>query len=159
MEGTRRTAAWAIAEALSELGVDHVFGLLGSGNYEVTNALVACGARFVSTRHEAGAVLMADVYARLRGGVGVCSVHQGPGVTNTATGLGEAAKSRTPLLVLAADTPAAAPCWPGPASRSRRWPSGPARCWRPPPPRPACSHRARGRSASRAASRRRWPSG
>ena len=48
---------------------------------------------------------------RLRPGqrrVGVCSVHQGPGLTNTLTGLTEAAKSRTPLLVLAADTAAAA---------------------------------------------------
>jgi thiamine pyrophosphate-dependent acetolactate synthase large subunit-like protein len=35
-------------------------------------------------------------------------VHQGPGLTNTLTGLAEAAKSRTPLLVLAGDAPAAA---------------------------------------------------
>ena len=36
-----------------------------------------------------------------------CSVHQGPGLTNAITGLTEAAKSRTPVLLLAADTPAA----------------------------------------------------
>jgi thiamine pyrophosphate-dependent acetolactate synthase large subunit-like protein len=101
--------ARAIAEALSELGVTHAFGLLGSGNYAVTEALVACGARFVAARHECGAVVMADAYARLTGEVGVCTVHQGPGFTNTTTGLTEAAKSRTPLLVLAADTPAGAP--------------------------------------------------
>jgi thiamine pyrophosphate-dependent acetolactate synthase large subunit-like protein len=35
-------------------------------------------------------------------------VHQGPGLTNTMTGLTEAAKSRTPVLVLAGDAPAAA---------------------------------------------------
>ncbi len=35
-------------------------------------------------------------------------MHQGPGLTNAITGLTEAAKSRTPLLVLAADVPAAA---------------------------------------------------
>ncbi|MEX2446367.1 MAG: thiamine pyrophosphate-dependent enzyme, partial [Dehalococcoidia bacterium] len=34
--------------------------------------------------------------------------HQGPGLTNTMTGLTEAAKSRTPLLLLAADTAASA---------------------------------------------------
>ena len=34
-------------------------------------------------------------------------MHQGPGLTNAITGLTEAAKSRTPLLLLAADTPAA----------------------------------------------------
>ena len=51
---------------------------------------------------------MADAYAQVTGDVGVCSVHQGPGLTNLMTGLAEAAKSRTPLLVLAADTAAAA---------------------------------------------------
>jgi thiamine pyrophosphate-dependent acetolactate synthase large subunit-like protein len=35
-------------------------------------------------------------------------VHQGPGLTNALTGITEAAKSRTPLLVLAADTAGAA---------------------------------------------------
>ena len=55
-----------------------------------------------------GAICMADGYARVSGRVGVCSVHQGPGLTNTMTGLTEAAKSRTPLLVLAGETPAAA---------------------------------------------------
>ena len=51
---------------------------------------------------------MADGYARVSGRLAVCSVHQGPGLTNAITGLTEAAKSRTPLIVLAADTPAAA---------------------------------------------------
>ena len=48
---------------------------------------------------------MADGYARVSGRVGVCSVHQGPGFTNALTGLTEAAKSRTPLLVLAGEAP------------------------------------------------------
>ena len=52
--------------------------------------------------------MMADGWARVSGRVGVCSVHQGPGLTNAVTGLAEAAKSRTPLLVLSGDTPAAA---------------------------------------------------
>src|SRR5690348_24119 len=93
---------------LAGLGVDHVFGLLGSGNFEVTRGFVDLGVPFTASRHEGAAVVMADVHARLLGGVGVCTVHQGPGFTNTATGLTEAAKSRTPLLVLAADTPAGA---------------------------------------------------
>ncbi len=87
-------------------GVEVFFGLVGSGNFTVTNELHAAGAAFYSARHEGGAIMMADGYARACGKVGVCSVHQGPGFTNTLTGLTEAAKSRTPLLVLAADTPA-----------------------------------------------------
>jgi thiamine pyrophosphate-dependent acetolactate synthase large subunit-like protein len=60
---------------------------------------------FYSARHECGAVAMADGYARASGKIAVASVHQGPGFTNTITGLTEAAKCRTPLLVLAADMP------------------------------------------------------
>jgi thiamine pyrophosphate-dependent acetolactate synthase large subunit-like protein len=44
---------------------------------------------------------MADGYARVSGKLTVLSVHQGPGVTNALTGVVEAAKSRTPLIVLA----------------------------------------------------------
>jgi thiamine pyrophosphate-dependent acetolactate synthase large subunit-like protein len=98
----------AVAGTLVDLGADRVFGVIGSGNYVVTTTLDAHGARFVAARHESAAVCMADGYARASGHVGVASVHQGPGLTNALTGLAEAAKSRTPLLLLAADTPAAA---------------------------------------------------
>jgi thiamine pyrophosphate-dependent acetolactate synthase large subunit-like protein len=98
----------AVAGRLADLGVDRVFGVIGSGNFVVTTALDARGAGFVAARHECAAVCMADGYARTTGRVGVASVHQGPGLTNALTGLAEAAKSRTPLLLLAADTPAAA---------------------------------------------------
>src|SRR3954453_5646810 len=98
-----RVAA-AGGEALEGLGVQQAFGVVGSGNFHVTNALVAGGARFVAARPEAGAATMAAASARSGGGVGVLSVHQGPGLTNALTGITEAAKSRTPLLVLAAET-------------------------------------------------------
>jgi len=100
--------AEAVGKALASFGVDAVFGLLGSGNLSVTNALRDAGVPFHAARHEGGAICMADGYARVSGRLAACSVHQGPGLTNTVTGLTEAAKSRTPLLVLAADTPAAA---------------------------------------------------
>jgi thiamine pyrophosphate-dependent acetolactate synthase large subunit-like protein len=100
--------AEAVGRALARRGPPHVFGLIGSGNFAVTNAMVATGARFVAARHEGGAISMADAYAQVTGDLAVCSVHQGPGLTNTMTGLAEAAKSRTPLLLLAADTAAAA---------------------------------------------------
>ncbi|WP_346109116.1 thiamine pyrophosphate-binding protein, partial [Nonomuraea maheshkhaliensis] len=59
--------------------------------------------RFVAARHEGGAASMADAYARMSGRVGIVSVHQGPGLTNAMTGITEAAKSRTPLIVLAGE--------------------------------------------------------
>jgi thiamine pyrophosphate-dependent acetolactate synthase large subunit-like protein len=98
----------AVGETLAALGADTVFGLIGSGNFRVTAALCAAGARLYAARHESGATAMADGWARVSGRTGVVSVHQGPGLTNTLTALAEAVKSRTPLLVLAADTPAAA---------------------------------------------------
>jgi acetolactate synthase-1/2/3 large subunit len=92
-----------IAGLASDAAPLPVFGLVGSGNFHVTNGLVAGGARFVAARHEGGAVMMADAWARTTGRVGLLSVHQGPGLTNAVTGITEAAKSRTPLLVLAAE--------------------------------------------------------
>jgi thiamine pyrophosphate-dependent acetolactate synthase large subunit-like protein len=100
--------AEAVGRALPALGVDVAFGLMGSGNLSVTNAMRDGGARFYAARHECGAVCMADGYARVTGRMAACSVHQGPGVTNTITGLTEAAKSRTPMIVLAPEPPSAA---------------------------------------------------
>ena len=97
------TVASEVGQTLREAGADMVFGVVGSGNFHVTNALVGAGARFVAARHEGGAATMADAYARASGGLGVLSVHQGPGLTNAMTGIAEAAKSRTPMVVLAAE--------------------------------------------------------
>ncbi|WP_433367879.1 thiamine pyrophosphate-binding protein [Actinoplanes sp. CA-142083] len=98
--------AEAVGTTLAELGADHVFGVVGSGNFHVTNALIAAGARFVATRHESGAATAADAYARVSGRAAVVTVHQGCGLTNAMTGIAEAAKSRTPMLVLAAEATA-----------------------------------------------------
>ncbi|WP_406056435.1 thiamine pyrophosphate-binding protein [Kribbella sp. NBC_00889] len=93
----------AIGRALAAAGVRQVFGVIGSGNFHLTNAMVAGGARFVAARHEGGAATMADAYARMSGSVAALSVHQGCGLTNAMTGIAEAAKSRTPMVVVAAE--------------------------------------------------------
>lgn len=93
----------AIGKTLSNMGVKVVFGVVGSGNFHFTQALVEGGARFVAARHEGGAASMADAYARMSGEVAVLSLHQGCGYTNAITGVAEAAKSHTPLLVLTAE--------------------------------------------------------
>ncbi|BAL87715.1 putative truncated acetolactate synthase [Actinoplanes missouriensis 431] len=102
------TVADVVGAALVRLGADHVFGVVGSGNFHVTNALVKHGARFVATRHEGGAATAADAYSRLTGRPGVVTVHQGCGLTNAMTGIAEAAKSRTPMIVVAAEPAASA---------------------------------------------------
>jgi acetolactate synthase I/II/III large subunit len=98
----------AIARELTGLGADTVFGVVGSGNFHLTNALIAQGARYIAARHECGAASMADAWARLAGRPALLSLHQGPGLTNALTGITEAAKSRTPLVVLAADVSSSA---------------------------------------------------
>lgn len=95
-----------VGRTLAQLGVGHAFGVVGSGNFDVTNALRRHGVPFVAARHEGGAATMADAYARMSGTVAVVTLHQGCGLTNAMTGITEAAKSRTPLIVLAADTSA-----------------------------------------------------
>jgi thiamine pyrophosphate-dependent acetolactate synthase large subunit-like protein len=93
-----------VGRTLAGLGAGTAFGVVGSGNFEVTNALRAGGVRFVAARHEGGAASMADAYARISGKVSVLSLHQGCGLTNAVTGITEAAKSRTPMLVVTADS-------------------------------------------------------
>jgi acetolactate synthase-1/2/3 large subunit len=92
----------AVGRTLVERGVRQVFGVVGSGNFHITNAMVGAGARFVAARHEGGAATMTDAYSRMSGEVGVLTVHQGCGLTNATTGITEAAKSRTPMVVVAA---------------------------------------------------------
>ncbi|SDN78424.1 thiamine pyrophosphate-binding protein [Geodermatophilus sp. DSM 45219] len=103
MTGRSTTVAEAVGAALVGCGVDTAFGVVGSGNFVVTNAMVAAGARFVAARHEGGAATMADAHARMTGRPTVLTLHQGCGLTNALTGVTEAAKSRTPLVVLAAE--------------------------------------------------------
>ena len=114
--------AEAVGRALAGLGADHVFGVVGSGNFHVDQRAARRRGPFVAARHEGGAATMADAYARISGRVGVLTVHQGCGLTNAMTGIAEAAKSRTPLLVLAADT-APPPSAPTSGSTRRRWPT------------------------------------
>ncbi|GII87537.1 acetolactate synthase I/II/III large subunit [Sphaerisporangium siamense] len=95
----------AMGQALRDLGVPVMFGLPGSGNYELVHAARAAGVAYYGANHEAGAVGMADGWARVTGATGLAMLSQGPGLTNGLTALTEAVKSRTPLVVVVIDTP------------------------------------------------------
>lgn len=99
------TVAEVLAKDLAALGARRCFGLLGTANFKISHELVAAGVELISARHEGNAASMADAYAKATGELTLVSVHSGPGLTNAITGIGEAAKSRTPLLVLAGDVP------------------------------------------------------
>ena len=93
---------------LAAYGARRCFGLLGTANFKISHALVEAGVELISARHECNAASMGDAYAKATQELTLVSVHSGPGLTNALTGIGEAAKSRTPLLVLAGDVPTGA---------------------------------------------------
>ncbi|MFV0259677.1 MAG: thiamine pyrophosphate-binding protein [Acidimicrobiales bacterium] len=97
------TLVEAVAAALAASGVEQAFGVVGSGNFHLTNALRDCGVRFVAARHEMGAAVMADAYTRLTRTPSVVTLHQGCGLTNALTGITEAAKSGSPMIVVTAE--------------------------------------------------------
>ena len=105
---TPTTIADRLAVDLASYGARRCFGLLGTANFRLSHALVAAGVELISARHEGNAASMADAYAKATGELTLVSVHCGPGLSNALTGIAEAAKSRTPLLVLAGDVPAGA---------------------------------------------------
>src|ERR1700731_3043515 len=102
------TGAAVIAGDLAAYGARCCFGLLGTANFKISHALVEAGVELISARHECNAASMGDAYAKATGELTLVSVHSGPGLTNALTGIGEAAKSRTPLVVLAGDVPTGA---------------------------------------------------
>jgi acetolactate synthase I/II/III large subunit len=99
------TVASVLAKDLAHLGARRCFGLLGTANFKISHGLVEAGVELISARHEGNAASMGDAYAKATGELTLVSVHSGPGLTNAITGIAEAAKSRTPLLVLAGDVP------------------------------------------------------
>lgn len=103
------TFAEAIGRTLADHGVRHAFGVVANGNVLAVAGLTSHGVRYLSARHEGGAVTMADAYHRTTGEVAVCTTGSGPALTNTATGLTDAVKHRSGVLLLCGDTPVAGP--------------------------------------------------
>jgi len=98
-----RIAAYQLTNYLERLGVEVVFGLCGHTVIALLDALGRSRIRFVSTRHEQIAAHAADGYARATGKPGVVLTHLGPGLTNAASGVANAALDSVPLVVIAGD--------------------------------------------------------
>ncbi|MFI0422335.1 5-guanidino-2-oxopentanoate decarboxylase [Spongiactinospora sp. 9N601] len=94
----------AIVATLRHYGADTVFGIPGVHTLEYFRGLARQDMRVVLPRHEQGAAFMADGHARATGRPAVCCVITGPGVTNAATGIGQAYADSVPMLVLASVT-------------------------------------------------------
>jgi thiamine pyrophosphate-dependent acetolactate synthase large subunit-like protein len=100
-----RIAAYLLTEYLEKLGVEVIFGLCGHTVIAFLDALGKSRIRFISTRHEQVAAHAADGYARATGKASVLLTHLGPGLTNAATGVANAALDSIPMVVIAGDVP------------------------------------------------------
>lgn len=89
-----------IAQALHEEGVRHAFGIPGGEVLELLEAFREVGIKFVLTKQEMGAGIMAEASYQLTGTPGVLVATMGPGITNTTTAVAQALLDRSALLVI-----------------------------------------------------------
>jgi acetolactate synthase I/II/III large subunit len=99
------SGAALLVRCLEELGVDTVFGYPGGAIMPIYDALPGSGICHILTRHEQGAALAADGYARVSGRVGVCMATSGPGATNLITGLANAMLDSVPVVAITGQVP------------------------------------------------------
>jgi acetolactate synthase-1/2/3 large subunit len=99
----KMSGAKAAVTALQCECVPCVFGIPGAQNNEFWDAMKSLGMPYLLVTHEASASIMADAAARVTGGVGVCAVVPGPGLTNALTGLGEALLDSVPVVAIVTD--------------------------------------------------------
>jgi acetolactate synthase-1/2/3 large subunit len=96
-----KTGGQIVCEALVREGVDVIFGLPGGAILPLYSTLGSYPElRHVLVRHEEGASLAADGYARASGKVGVCMATSGPGATNLITGLATAMMDSAPIVAI-----------------------------------------------------------
>ncbi len=90
-----------LVDSLRDLGVEHIFALLGSDLVPVFDILRETPEiNVVNVRHEQAAGHMADGYARVSLKAGVCMVHNGPGLTNVITGIAAAYRAFSPVVLI-----------------------------------------------------------
>lgn len=89
-----------IVRMLKKEGISHIFSLSGGHVNPIYNACLDHDIRIIDTRHEQGAAMMADGWARLTRSVGVCVVTAGPGHTNALTGFKAAELAQSPVVAI-----------------------------------------------------------
>lgn len=110
MDGTERSVERAVAgrllEAMAAVGTDTVFGLPGVHNLAFWREPPGADLpRLVNVRHEQTAVYAADGFARASGRPGFALVTTGPGAANAVAAFGEAAMSKSPVVLVASEVP------------------------------------------------------
>ncbi|MGH1418109.1 MAG: acetolactate synthase 3 large subunit [Hyphomicrobiaceae bacterium] len=100
------TGAEMVIKALSDQGVEHIFGYPGGAVLPIYDELFQQDkVNHVLVRQEGGAVHAAEGYARSTGKVGAVLVTSGPGATNAVTGLTDALMDSIPLVCITGQVP------------------------------------------------------
>ena len=95
------TGGQIVCESLMMEGVDVVFGIPGGAILPLYGTFSQYPQiRHILTRHEEGASMAADAYARITGKVGVCMATSGPGATNLVTGIATAQMDSVPMVAI-----------------------------------------------------------
>ena len=95
------TGGQIVCESLIKEGVDVVFGIPGGAILPLYQTMFYYPQiRHILTRHEEGASMAADGYARVTGKVGVCMATSGPGATNLVTGITTAQMDSVPMVAI-----------------------------------------------------------
>jgi thiamine pyrophosphate-dependent acetolactate synthase large subunit-like protein len=100
------TTAGRVLDVFAAAGVRTAFGLPGVHNLAFWDALGPGRPEIIGVRHEQTAGYAADGLSRATGGLGVALTTTGPGAANALAAFGEAAASRSAVVLLASDVPA-----------------------------------------------------
>ncbi|TDB75948.1 thiamine pyrophosphate-binding protein [Actinomadura sp. KC216] len=96
-----RTVAHLLLDLLAEAGVSRIFGVPGGPLLSLLDVMAERpGIDFVLTKHEEGAVFMAEGHAQATGELGVACVTAGPGTSHAVTAAASATSDWAPVLVL-----------------------------------------------------------
>ena len=89
-----------LIQTLQSLGTEYIFSLSGNQIMPIYDAWIDSEMEMIHTRHESGAVHMADAWGRLIGTPGVALIAGGPGFANGLSAMYVAQMAESPIVVL-----------------------------------------------------------
>ena len=89
-----------VAKALKNEGIEVIFTLCGGHIIDIYDGCIDEGIKIIDVRHEQVAAHAADGYARMTGRPGCAVVTAGPGTTDAMTGIANAFRAESPILVI-----------------------------------------------------------
>ena len=89
-----------VAKALKNEGVDVIWTLCGGHIIDIYDGCIDEGIKIIDVRHEQVAAHAADGYSRQSGKIGCVVTTAGPGTTNAMTGIANAFRAESPLLMI-----------------------------------------------------------